>query len=170
MTDIAARLARAHDAVTHAGFILAVVALAGLLASYCVEVIQRSFLAAPTAWSADIVTYLLAAQFLLALPAVTAARRHIIIRFLVDRLAPALAARVAQLVGIAAAVGCLVTAVFALDLALTQSARDAYTVATIQIPKSWLSMLVAYGFASSGLYFLRRDADASFSVPADDGS
>ena len=51
-----ATLAKAHDAVTHVGFIGAACCLAVIVCSYCYEVVARYFFSAPTEWASSLVS------------------------------------------------------------------------------------------------------------------
>ncbi len=144
-----------HDAITRLFFGIAMMALLFMLIAYLMEVFQRYFLSTPTVWATDLVTYLLCTILFLALPAATATRRHIAIRLDLGRRSNKQDYRAIRCVAAIGAVVCGIACVLSLLHTATQFTHGAYTVATVQIPKYWLSLMATYSFGSSALYFLR---------------
>ncbi|WP_024953009.1 TRAP transporter small permease [Cobetia crustatorum] len=86
-------LARVHDGVTRAGFLLGGVTLCGIVLCFWLEVIARYFFNSPTLWSGAMVAYLLCLSISLAMPELARTHGHIAITVLPERLSPATRAR-----------------------------------------------------------------------------
>jgi C4-dicarboxylate transporter DctQ subunit len=149
-------LGRLHDAITKVGFGLAGVCLVGIVFAYSFEVISRYFFSAPTTWASSLVAYLLCAIVFLAMPQVTRERVHIFIGIFLDAMQPDRAAKVQMATYVLAAVACFLSAYFCFDATVQQFVRGISTVNEWRIPKWALSVLIPYGFFSSGIYFLRQ--------------
>jgi TRAP-type C4-dicarboxylate transport system permease small subunit len=164
-------LAAAHDAVTHAGFLVAIACLAVIVGAYCYEVVARYFFNAPTIWAGPLVSYLLCAVVFLAAPELTRRNAHIVINVLLDRMPPKQVAHLQWVITLASAATCFATAWIVGTTAISQYRQGVETLLTWAIPKWPMSGLIAYGMLSSGLYFLRRFASGEFRhAPAADVS
>lgn len=152
-------LGRAHDTLTRAGFVLACAALAIILAAYNLEVIARYFVGQPTIWSADTIAYALCASIFLAFPDVTRRAGHVAITSLIERLSSANLRRLTRAISIIGAALCALAAWICGAEAREQFNTGIETVAAFAIPKGWLTGVIAYGFASSGLHLLRLAFD-----------
>jgi TRAP-type C4-dicarboxylate transport system permease small subunit len=133
-----------------------VAALAVTLISYLVEIVWRYFLNDPTLWANDTVAYMLAVGLFLVLPAVTASREHVAIGILPEILPPVVSNRFVRLGAIAGAVACALAGTSALLMAGDQAEQAVRTIATLPIPKWWLSALAGYAFWCSAGHFLRQ--------------
>jgi C4-dicarboxylate transporter DctQ subunit len=153
-----ARLAAAHDALTHASFVAATGCLAVIVCAYCYEVVARYFFNAPTIWAGPLVSYMLCAVVFLAAPELTRKNIHIVINVLVDAMSPRQAAYLQWVITLASAATCFIAAWIVGTTAVSQYKQGVETILTWAIPKWPLSALIAYGLLSSGLYFLRRFA------------
>lgn len=156
---------RVFNEVTRAGAWVAGASLCAIVVAYMFEIIARSLFDAPTRWVADTVSYLMCAAVFLALPRVTAARAHISVTLLLDRLPGRWAVGGARVIALAGAVVCLVVGCGAAIETHRQWVAGIETVATVPIAKAYLSACIAFGFTLSGLCFgaaaLRRaQADA----------
>ncbi len=147
---------RWHDAVTSVGLWCGVGALAVTLISYLVEIVWRYFLNDPTLWANDTVAYMLAVGLFLVLPAVTASREHVAIGILLEMLTPIVLTRFIRLAAIAGAVACALAGTSALLMLGDQAEQAVRTIATLPIPKWWLSALAGYAFWCSAGHFLRQ--------------
>lgn len=152
------RAARAHDAVTRGGYLLATALLAVIVCAYCWEVIARYLFNAPTTWASALVSYALCAIIFLAAPELTRRNVHIVINILLDRLPPRTVVCLQRLIAAAGAATCLSAAWIVATVALAQYRQGVETILTWAVPKWPLSALIAYGLLSSGVYFLRRAA------------
>jgi TRAP-type C4-dicarboxylate transport system permease small subunit len=153
-----AGLARAHDTLTHASFVVATGCLAVIVCAYCYEVVARYFFNAPTIWAAPLVSYMLCAVVFLAAPELTRKNSHIVINVLLDAMSRRHVAFLQRLITLASAATCFFAAWLVGTTAVSQYQQGIETILTWAIPKWPLSTLIAYGFLSSGLYFLRRFA------------
>src|SRR5262245_47523667 len=104
------RLAAAHDALTHAGFVAATGCLAIIVSAYCYEVVARYFFNAPTIWVGPLVSYMLCAIVFLAAPELTRKNIHIVINVLVDRMSSRQAVHLQRVIVLASAATCLFAA------------------------------------------------------------
>ena len=77
-------LLRLHGLVTDVGYLAAALGLAAMGALYCMEVVFRYFLNAPTRWSLEFITYLMLIVTFLAIPHAVRAGTHIAVTLLAD--------------------------------------------------------------------------------------
>jgi TRAP-type C4-dicarboxylate transport system permease small subunit len=149
-------LGRAHDRLTHAGFVLAAVLVAAIAASFCYEVVVRYFFNAPTSWTYDLGSYLLCAVIFLSMPELTRRRAHVSINLIPERLPPhpALVLRIG--IGLLATVACLAATWITGNETWRQYMQGVSTISSFSIPKWWVSILIPYGMLSSAVYFLRQ--------------
>lgn len=147
-------LLRLHGLVTDLGYLAAALGLAGMGALYCMEVVFRYFLNAPTRWSLEVVTYLMLAMTFLAVPHAVRAGMHIAVTLVAD-LYPAHAVRLAAVLNGIGLVLCAFLAYVSLGENLAQYAGSIETIGNLVFPKWWLSAFITYGFANSALWYLR---------------
>jgi TRAP-type C4-dicarboxylate transport system permease small subunit len=156
---------RAHDALTRIGFLGAQLCLVAIVMAYAFETVSRYFFGAPTSWSNEVVAYALCIGTFLALPEVTRQGGHVAITILTDYQPPLWRNRTGRVLALIAAVTCFVVTWICLDNSQSQLARQEMLVRVNPIPKVWISIWLVYGFASSGIYFLRHatagDADVN---------
>lgn len=146
-----------HDAVSEAGLVAALLALAAIVLLSFIGTLSRYLMASPIGWVPDWSGYLLAASVFLGAPAVTRRRQHVAM----DLLATLLSRRplCGRLVAVTAALmTCAI--LFAMSVIVGRSLHDAWqagtgTAAAYPIPRWWLLAVILYGFASSGLHVLR---------------
>ena len=152
---------RVLDGVTALMASLAVLALAGIVAAYVFEVVARYIFAAPTWWSAELVSYLLCVLTFCMLPRVTQTRGQVAVTILLEQLgAPARAGveRAIWLLGFAASAA---MAWFAGGETARQIVRGVAMMAAYPIPKWWVSIWIGLGFGLTALQFLRLALDRS---------
>jgi C4-dicarboxylate transporter DctQ subunit len=151
-----ALLARAHDRLTYAGFVLAAALVAAIAASFCYEVVVRYFFNAPTSWTNDLGSYLLCAVIFLAMPELTRRNAHVSVNLVPERLSPEQAHRLRIGIGLLAAAACLAASWITANETWRQYVQGVSTISSFSIPKWWVSILIPYGMLSSALYFLRQ--------------
>lgn len=147
---------RAHDAVTHAGFLLAQLCLLIIVAAYSYEIVARYLFGAPTWWSNEAVAYAICIGTFLALPEVTRRRGHIAITFVIETLPKRFETGINAAIPVIAASTCLVIGWICLEANLQHWARGEMLVRVRPVPKLWLSVFLTYGFVSAGLHFARQ--------------
>jgi TRAP-type C4-dicarboxylate transport system permease small subunit len=147
-------LFRLHGLVTDIGYLAAALGLAGMGALYCMEVVFRYFLNAPTRWSLEFITYLMLMVTFLAIPHAVRAGMHIAVTLLAD-LYPRHARRILTAMNAIGTVLCGFIAAISLDETIAQYQGSIETIGNIPIPKWWLSVFITYGFFNSALWYLR---------------
>lgn len=155
MRTVWTKLGSAHDRLTSGTFVAAQFCLFVIVFSYSYEIVARYFFRAPTWWSNEIVAYALAIGTFLALPKVTRDGGHIAITFLIEILPVRRASQAQIAIALMAACVCLFVAWLCLNASITHIVRNEMIVRVRPIPKFWISIWLVYGFASSGLHFLR---------------
>src|SRR5687767_2467937 len=75
---------RLHGIITDLGYILAALGLIAMGFLYCMEVITRYFLNAPTRWSLETVAFLMLVVTFLAIPHAVRSGMHIAVTLLAD--------------------------------------------------------------------------------------
>lgn len=161
MSGILQQLARAHDAITGLGAILAAIGLMSIVASYVYEVITRYIFNSPTAWASDYVSYALAASVFLALPQVTKERGHVAVTILVDIIPTKAAGIVHSVIGIIGFLSLSLAAWISLLENIRQYTRNIETLAMVPIPVWWVSSFITFGLSLSAIYMLRYAAPSS---------
>jgi C4-dicarboxylate transporter, DctQ subunit len=147
---------RIVDGITRAGYGVALLILAFIALAFCYEVGARYFFNAPTRWISDYAAYGLCMTVFLTVPEITRARAHVAITFLIDGMSRSRARTMRQLIALAAAVACLFAAWISADENVRQFQTAEETVATIPIPRWWISIFITYGFLGAGIHFLRQ--------------
>jgi len=163
-------LARVHDGVTRAGFLLGGVTLCGIVLCFWLEVIARYFFNSPTLWSGAMVAYLLCLSISLAAPELARTHGHIAITVLPERLSPATRALYDRLLALITGGVCAVAGWICLQESLRQFQYHTTTAMGLDIPKVWVSSFIAYALISAALYFLRHafTRAAPETTPSDD--
>ena len=161
MSGIIQQLARAHDAITGLGAILAAIGLMSIVASYVYEVITRYIFNSPTAWASDYVSYALAASVFLALPQVTKERGHVAVTILVDIIPTKAAGIVHSVISIIGFLSLSLAAWISLLENIRQYTRNIETLAMVPIPVWWVSSFITFGLSLSAIYMLRYAAPSS---------
>ena len=147
-------LLRLHGVVTDLGYLAAALGLAGMGALYCMEVVFRYFLNAPTRWSLELITYLMLMVTFLAIPHAARAGMHIAVTLLTD-LYPRQARRLLAVMNAIGAALCAFLAYVSLTENVAQYQGSVETIGNIPIPKWWLSAFITYGFANSAVWYFR---------------
>jgi TRAP-type C4-dicarboxylate transport system permease small subunit len=147
-------LLRLHGLVTDLGYLAAALGLASMGGLYCMEVVARYFLNAPTRWSLEVVTYLMLIVTFLAIPHAVRAGMHIAVTLLAD-LYPGRARRLAFVLNCFGLVLCSFVAYVSLGENIAQYSGSIETIGNLVFPKWWLSAFITYGFANSALWYLR---------------
>lgn len=133
-------------------FLLSCTSLVIILVITIFEISMRYFFDSPTKWVSDSVRYLLAFTIMLGLPDVTRRNEHVSISLFLDGLRKGHPVR--QILFLISACVCVFVTYVAVDIALTQFARNLYTQGTWRIPRVWITGSVAIGFAVAALAFV----------------
>lgn len=139
----------------NAGHLISKLALAGIVFTYSFEVINRYLLNAPTAWSADIVSYLLCVVVFTMMPYITATGGQVAVTVVIDTLPVnrrEYAMRVIYVIGFAC---CAAMAYFASGETARQIIRNIHMLAAYPVPKWWISIWIAIGFGLCACEYLR---------------
>ena len=147
-------LSRLHSLITDLGYLLAAVGLAAMGVLYCLEVVFRYFLNAPTRWSLEVITFLMLVVTFLAVPHAVRGGMHIAVTLLAD-LYPRQAKRIMLAMNALGAVLCVFIAYISLSENVAQYRGSIETIGNIPLPKWWLSAFITYGFANSALWYFR---------------
>jgi len=146
-----------HDVFTKICFWLGCFALFLIVAIFAYEVFMRYFLAAPTKWGSDFVSFLLLGSVFLVLPYVTRIRGNVSVTILIELLGED--SRAADLIrrfgyAVGAAV-CIWAGIIFLNETQRLFERGTTTLTTIPFPKWVLFVFITVGTLNAGLYFLR---------------
>ena len=147
-------LLRLHGLITDAGYLLAALGLCAMGFLYCMEVVFRYFLNAPTRWSLEVITFLMLVVTFLAIPHAVRAGMHIAVTLLAD-IYPKHAKRILTAMNAIGFVLCGFIAYVSAVENLDQYRGSIETIGNIPIPKWWLSIFITYGFANSALWYSR---------------
>lgn len=150
------RLAIFHDTSSRWLFALAGGALALAALLYCLEVLMRYGLGTPTTWTGEAVQYALAIMIFCALPDITRRNAHIAIDILPEALPPHISRLLGRISALLAAAACGVAGWIIAGEALRQFERGLMTNAANPIPRWWITAVMAAGFLSAALHFLRQ--------------
>lgn len=150
------RLADFHDATSRWLFALAGGALCLAVALYVFEVVMRYGFGAPTTWSGEAVQYALAVLIFCALPDITRRNAHVAIDILPEMLPPRARFWLGRVTAILAAAACAIAGWIIAGEAARQFERGLMTNAANPIPRWWITAVIALGFASAALHFLRE--------------
>jgi TRAP-type C4-dicarboxylate transport system permease small subunit len=147
-------LLRLHGLITDAGYLLAALGLCAMGVLYCLEVVFRYFLNAPTRWSLEVITWLMLIVTFLAIPHAVRAGMHIAVTLLAD-LYPRHARRILSTMNLIGVVLCTFIAYISLNENIDQYRGSIETIGNLPIPKWWLTVFITYGFANSALWYVR---------------
>ena len=150
------RLAALHDATSRWLFVLAGAALGFAVSLYVFEVIMRYGFGAPTTWSGEAVQYALAVLIFCALPDITRRHAHVTIDIVPEALPPAVSLWLNRFTAVLAAAACAVAGWIIAGEAMRQFERGLMTNAANPIPRWWITAVIAVGFTSAALHFLRQ--------------
>ncbi len=150
------RLADFHDATSRWLFALAGGALCLAVSLYVFEVVMRYGFGAPTTWSGEAVQYALAVLIFCALPDITRRTAHVTIDIVPEALPPRATLWLGRLTALLAAAACGVAGWIIAGEAARQFDRGLMTNAANPIPRWWITAVIALGFASAALHFLRE--------------
>ena len=145
---------RLHGLITDVGYLAAAVGLCAMGALYCMEVVFRYFLNAPTRWSLELITFLMLIVTFLAIPHAVRGGMHIAVTLLAD-LYPRHARRILFAMNVIGAALCAFIAYISILENVAQYQGMVETIGNIPIPKWWLSIFITYGFANSALWYVR---------------
>lgn len=141
-------------AVSRASAIVAAVAVGIAALVYVAEVVARYGLNDPLNWSGDAGSYMLCAMVFLALPLITRQRGHIAVTVVIEMLPQAYVGRVTRLLELVSALVLLIVAFFVIDLCIRQYEQGVLTTMANQIPRWWLTAVMAFGIILSALNFI----------------
>ncbi|HEX5958234.1 MAG TPA: TRAP transporter small permease [Hyphomicrobiaceae bacterium] len=155
MASILSWLAWLHDRITVLGARIAALLVGAITLLYCVEVVDRYFLHAPSSWTAAVAIYLMLGTVLLMMPYLAMGDDHVSIA--VAEYLPQRPAYLLSLVALGASiVVCGLSAFISFQETLRAFERGVRTTDTLFIPKWWLLAPIVYGLGSATLHFARR--------------
>lgn len=140
--------------VSRGSAILAAVAVGIAAVVYVAEVVARYGLNNPLNWSSDMGSYMLCIMVFLALPLITRQRKHIAVTVVLETLPPALFGKVKRVLELVSAVVLLIVAYFVLELCIRQYHQGVLTTMANQIPRWWLTAMMAFGIVLSAFNFI----------------
>lgn len=150
------RLAAFHDITSRWLFVLAGSALVLAVVLYGLEVVMRYGFGAPTTWTGETVQYALAVMIFCALPDITRRNAHVSIDILSEVLPPRMSLWLGRFCALLAAGACGFGGWIIAGEALRQFERGLMTNAANPIPRWWITAVIATGFLSAALHFLRQ--------------
>ncbi len=153
------RLAAFHDVTSRWLFVLAGGGLGIAVLLYVFEVVTRYGFGSPTTWSVEAVQYALAVMIFCALPDITRRNAHVTIDIVPEALPPTTAFWLGRFTAVIAAVACGVAGWIIAGEALRQFERGLMTNAANPIPRWWITAVIAIGFSSAALHFMRQAAE-----------
>src|SRR5688572_15222450 len=131
-------LLRLHGLITDLGYLAAAVGLCAMGALYCMEVVFRYFLNAPTRWSLEVITFLMLIVTFLAIPHAVRGGMHIAVALLAD-LYPSRIRHLAFAMNLIGLLLCAFIAYVSFGENVAQYASSIETIGNLVIPKWWLS-------------------------------
>jgi TRAP-type C4-dicarboxylate transport system permease small subunit len=149
-------LATFHDSTSRWLFALAGCALGLAAALYCLEVVMRYGFGAPTTWTGETVQYALAVMIFCALPDVTRRNAHVAIDILPEILSPKSSVWLSRMCALLAFSACGAAGWIVAGEAIRQFERGLMTNAANPIPRWWITAVIATGFLSAALHFVRQ--------------
>jgi len=147
-------LLRLHGLITDLGYLAAALGLVGMGGLYCMEVVARYVMNAPTRWSLEVITFLMLIVTFLAIPHAVRSCMHIAVTLLAD-LYPNRAQHLAFVLNIIGFVLCAFITYVSFGENIAQYTGAIETIGNVVIPKWWLSVFITYGFGNSALWYLR---------------
>ena len=160
---------RLHDGLSRLTFWIAMAAVFYLTAVTSFEVVSRYVFTAPTDWAPDTSAIAFAYIAFLAVPELTRNHGHAAMTFVVDNARPALGIQLKRAALIIAFAACAICTWYGAFEAFRQISRGVTMIAVLPIPKGLVTVVIVYGLASMGLYFL-RDFVATFARSANKDS
>lgn len=160
-------LARVHDGMTRAGFLLGGATLCGIVLCFWLEVVARYFFNSPTLWSSAMVAYLLCLSISLATPELARVHGHIAITVLPERLSATTRVRYERVLAVLTSGVCALAGWICIQETLRQFNYHTTTAMGLDIPKYWVSAFIAYGMVNTALHFLRHGLCGSVASAAD---
>lgn len=152
---------KVHDFISRTAWQTAALSLGAVVLIIAYEVLVRYFLAAPTRWASDVVSFMLLVTVFLAAPWLARQRGHVAVTILADLLPP----RAERIVVATGFVVCAIVCFLAAWICITETAllldRNTMTLTSFRIPKWWLLAVMSYGLLDCGLQFLRAAAERS---------
>lgn len=140
--------------IARVGAVAAAACVGVTAVAYVVEIVARYGLGSPLNWATDIGSYMLCAAVFLALPQIARNREHVAITLLTDSLPSKVRERYATFLSIVTAAVLFVVAWLFAEVSLTQLESGVLTPMANQIPRWWLTAIMAIGLFISGLHFL----------------
>lgn len=117
---------------------------------------MRYILNAPTTWSGEAVQYSLAIVIFFALPDITRRNAHVAIDIVPAALPAKFAHWLERFNAVLGAVSCGAAGWIVAGEAMRQFDRGLMTNAANPIPRWWITAVIAIGFGSAALHFLRQ--------------
>lgn len=142
-------------AVTSFCLFLSGILLGLMVFFYAYEVVVRYFFDSPTSWTFDLGKAILCSSVILALPDITRNQGNITIDVFLEKLSKKTRYQANQIISLFCFVVCLLTAYICLDETIRQYQNDIGTFWINPVPKWWISVFIPFGFALSGLHFLK---------------
>ena len=149
-------LAKAHDALTYWSFVAASALLGIIFIEYCLEVVLRYLLNAPTSWGGELISYAQCASVFLVMPMLTKMGSHVAITIIIEKLPSRIAGLVSWFLNLISAVICLMVAWFGFDENLREYIEDVQLMRVHPVPQWWVSIFITYGFLMSAIHYLRN--------------
>lgn len=149
-------MARGLDRLTSFCYLVSGAALGVILISVLVEVFMRYFFNAPTTWSNDVCTWMLAISIMAALPEITRTKGNITIDVLIEKMPHHLKGKAHRAIALFSFVVCVGTFWVTGAETLRQYTTGIETMWIHPIPKWWISVCIPIGFLISGAQFLRE--------------
>lgn len=165
-----ARLRAFHDRLTLTGFAGGALCVGFIAVSFWYEVVARYFFNAPTNWAYDFASYALCPMIFLSIPELARQRAHVVVAYMVEVLPPRSHAPIGRFVMIVAALVCLFGAWISGAETWRQYLRGVETISAWPIQKWTISIFIPYGFAMTGLHFLRQFLDDAPAARSPDGA
>jgi TRAP-type C4-dicarboxylate transport system permease small subunit len=134
--------------------VLAAAAVGITAAVYVAEVVARYGLNSPINISGDVGSYMLCVGAFLGVPIVTRQRRHIAVTVVLETLPPDLRKTVSRILEFVCAAVLLIVAYFVIDLCIRQYHQGVLTSMANQIPRWWLTAVMAFGLLLTAFNFI----------------
>ncbi len=157
---------RTHDVVTQLSTWVGSAILFITTAMYVYEVVVRYLFNAPTTWTSDWTSYFLAVVIFTLVPELARSKGHITIELLPEMLASTPRRYLETITMMTAVAACVFCAWVAFGQTLSLYKTGVVTVASATTPKWWIMGVIAYGFFSAGLHFLRHGLSILFGYSA----
>jgi TRAP-type C4-dicarboxylate transport system permease small subunit len=143
-----------HDWITRIGFYAASLGLMAMCGLYCMEVVLRYFLNAPTTWSTDVITFILLFSTFAAIPYAVKQAMHVSVTIIID-MWPASAPYVGAFINIFGIVLCGFVGYIAYGTSVQQYVGNIETSGSLMVDKWFLTAFISYGFINSALWHIR---------------